>query len=532
MILRYDLSRWISSIERTDALRAIGTAFLVFVVVVFAIMLLLPGVYLNLSEWSKTVLPALYGSTDKSSADIQIFRGLFDHTIFQFILIFVVVLLWVGFVGCIFAPFTFGIFSVGASTINYLIVLFGIFGGVPHLFITLLYRQPFDIYPIKVEYSAEFVSFALSAMSISLLVGVLLVRGIYSLITVDRKNIDLFAPLRRDASFVSKVAYISGWPRFNVGGNKLLKRLGASIVFLLSRIVTGILFLTILRYSDSIFLGIERIALACDSGNIITANSRCERDGFIFWASFGLLINLASFLLMSFTSKVLFLVSRLLFVSCISDYRLSDARPALLFLRRFNLDKTVLRRRSFFLPMLWSNAWRPRSVDEVLAHETYGQGPLIALGDPNDPKSKFGPPRIRIENDSWQDCISDLIIEAGSIVLVIGPGESISFEIQKLFTNGQSCNTIFLLPPDLGSGPDGISEQINLIMKHLDASDALYSLTHKDLEGCIGFVFVDGGIALFDCKRRDWLAYLLAIRAGLRLLEKSRSVRGRVAQLV
>jgi hypothetical protein len=481
VILRYDLSRWISSIERTDALRAIGTAFLVFVVVVFAIMLLLPGVYLNLSEWSKTVLPALYGSTDKSSADIQIFRGLFDHTIFQFILIFVVVLLWVGFVGCIFAPFTFGIFSVGASTINYLIVLFGIFGGVPHLFITLLYR---------------------------------------------------FAPLRRDASFVSKVAYIYGWPRFNVGGNKLLKRLGASIVFLLSRIVTGILFLTILRYSDSIFLGIERIALACDSGNIITANSRCERDGFIFWASFGLLINLASFLLMSFTSKVLFLVSRLLFVSCISDYRLSDARPALLFLRRFNLDKTVLRRRSFFLPMLWSNAWRPRSVDEVLAHETYGQGPLIALGDPNDPKSKFGPPRIRIENDSWQDCISDLIIEAGSIVLVIGPGESISFEIQKLFTNGQSCNTIFLLPPDLGSGPDGISEQINLIMKHLDASDALYSLTHKDLEGCIGFVFVDGGIALFDCKRRDWLAYLLAIRAGLRLLEKSRSVRGRVAQLV
>jgi len=109
-----------------------------------------------------------------------------------------------------------------------------------------------------------------------------------------------------------------------------------------------------------------------------------------------------------------------------------DARPPVLFLRRFDDDAKRLTSVLSFDPIVHLLGQdRTLSFDELLLENASPYGPVVAIGDPRDPVPPLGAARIFVEGagEEWKDVVWALAEAANVIVMCVSDTEGVRWEL-------------------------------------------------------------------------------------------------------
>ena len=132
----------------------------------------------------------------------------------------------------------------------------------------------------------------------------------------------------------------------------------------------------------------------------------------------------------------------------ISDLLRTDRRPPVLFLRAFKDDQVPLRSgRQPLLLWLLGLGRIPTSLDQILLEEGTPHGPVVALGNPNDPLPPFGAARGYFTHVDWQGAVEKLAADASAIVICVDDSEGVWWEVDLVARRGYLGKTCFFLHP-------------------------------------------------------------------------------------
>jgi hypothetical protein len=90
------------------------------------------------------------------------------------------------------------------------------------------------------------------------------------------------------------------------------------------------------------------------------------------------------------------------------------------------------------------------TAEEQLREAFRAVGPLVAVGRPGEPVPELGAGRVYV-GDRWQQVVLDLIMRARLVVLGIGPGEGLRWEVQQVTRLLPPQRLVLLLPADPGA---------------------------------------------------------------------------------
>ena len=130
----------------------------------------------------------------------------------------------------------------------------------------------------------------------------------------------------------------------------------------------------------------------------------------------------------------------------------TDKRPPILFLRSFG-DESRDRKLGKFLKgslidqgLTESTAgWGPREQEE-LARLMFEIGPYIAVGRPGEPLPELGPARLYIPNEKWKDEVGALLGRARFVIVRVGQGDGLGWELNQLAARLRPEQVLFILP--------------------------------------------------------------------------------------
>jgi len=204
----------------------------------------------------------------------------------------------------------------------------------------------------------------------------------------------------------------------------------------------------------------------------------------------------------------------------------TDTRPPVLFLRAFRDDQVRFARPKLGLfGHIMSLARRRTSLDEILLEEGTIYGPVVALGNPQDPQPPYGAARAYLDNKSWQEVVAELAGRSIAIVMCVDNTDSIWWEVRHLADKGFIGKTLFLLHPRLRN-PEMNNEVTTKVLDAMgfDATDAalrakLSTLLKKARRSAVIFgVFVDanGNLRVAQSSTFSRVAALLTLRWFLR----------------
>jgi hypothetical protein len=214
-----------------------------------------------------------------------------------------------------------------------------------------------------------------------------------------------------------------------------------------------------------------------------------------------------------------------------------DPRTPILYLRSFQDDSELLESGpelifqvgsgapSVKLESARAQAWRRilqlgwGRLEESLAWEVRGIGPFVAIGTPTEPLPELGAARAYFSDDTWQSAIIRWVDLAGLIILVLGPTEWISWELDTIVERDALSKLIILMPT--GRPEDRAARWRNLTLG-LQPTRWGSSLAMVDSETVIAIRFIDdGGLSIVTGGRRAPIDYLLAFRLMLYQMKKS-----------
>ena len=162
-------------------------------------------------------------------------------------------------------------------------------------------------------------------------------------------------------------------------------------------------------------------------------------------------------------------------------------------LRHSVLDRLTLRRRELFEePIAW-RAWR--------------LGPVVAFGEPGKPPSAaLGAARSYYNHWNWQPAVEQLIATARALIVIVGDGDGLGWEIEAARRSRSLGSTLFVLPP--------LSDRARhrRYMQLAGALDGRIPHTTPRSERVVA-VFVDGNGAptMLTCPALDDAAYDAAL---------------------
>lgn len=191
---------------------------------------------------------------------------------------------------------------------------------------------------------------------------------------------------------------------------------------------------------------------------------------------------------------------------------LASHRTPWLFLRAFSLDaKSVAWPFDTFraIPILGRRKYR---LEHVIAEAVFRFGPIIAVGNPSDPKGDHGIPREYLSDQDWQPFVEDSIEKYRGTVFLIGDGSHVAWETEKLIEFGALRKTIFVAPPQIHDGKKYLDS-----VRELSIESGI-PLTVLDLVGsgdCIAFYWGTKGWTAILNRRRSAHDYRMAIHKAL-----------------
>jgi hypothetical protein len=126
----------------------------------------------------------------------------------------------------------------------------------------------------------------------------------------------------------------------------------------------------------------------------------------------------------------------------------ADGAP-ILYLRSFGDDRLPLRvapygRRSFLERL---SARRRQSFEEILAEDLQRRAPVAAVGEPGRRMPPIGFVRRSLSDDEWQSHVWQWMNIAHTIVVVVGLGAGLQWEMEALARTGAWRKTLFVFPP-------------------------------------------------------------------------------------
>jgi hypothetical protein len=125
----------------------------------------------------------------------------------------------------------------------------------------------------------------------------------------------------------------------------------------------------------------------------------------------------------------------------------ADARRPILFLRSFKDDE-----RYILEPVFW---WWTRinrrvqkdvSLEEAIALNMDGEGPIVAVGKPDEWAPALGARRMYLGND-WKEQIHDLILRSQRIVIFLGSSSGVQWEYDEILPLKCLFKTLMVIPP-------------------------------------------------------------------------------------
>ena len=117
-----------------------------------------------------------------------------------------------------------------------------------------------------------------------------------------------------------------------------------------------------------------------------------------------------------------------------------DTRPPVLYLRAFDADARL----AAPPPLAQINPFVISTGEENLIEALQGIGPVIAIGRPGEPLPPLGAQRIYVGDDAWQAKVLDLMAQARLVVLMIGTGEGLWWEIEQALTRLPPPQVVFI----------------------------------------------------------------------------------------
>lgn len=202
----------------------------------------------------------------------------------------------------------------------------------------------------------------------------------------------------------------------------------------------------------------------------------------------------------------------------LQDIQHIDERPPILFLRSFLNDKVNLVTRGFSLEQWLLDAGaRTMTLDDLMLRDGTRFGPVVALGNPDDPAPPYGVARGYFSHDTWKEAVARLCEDARFIVMVLDATEGVDWEIGHIVRRRYARKTLFLLAAqdvDAGKGRA-------LLLKALSRIDTMWnedkSAQVKMTDRVFGFEYdAAGRIRLLRCDQLSSYSYQVAVRGFMR----------------
>jgi hypothetical protein len=125
-----------------------------------------------------------------------------------------------------------------------------------------------------------------------------------------------------------------------------------------------------------------------------------------------------------------------------------DARAPILFLRAFRDDQVYLAPpRLSLLGYFYDLGRRDSNLDVLLLEEGTDYGPVIALGNPNDPVPPYGAARGYFDDGSWHHAIALFAQVSPAIIICLDDTDGIWWEVDHVAANDMLQKTLFLVHP-------------------------------------------------------------------------------------
>jgi hypothetical protein len=129
----------------------------------------------------------------------------------------------------------------------------------------------------------------------------------------------------------------------------------------------------------------------------------------------------------------------------LADWTDLDGRFALL-LRTFRDDRRRILHWSirFQLPFDLTAPWERLELQIVRAFRPLM--PVIAVGRPSEPLPQLGARRFYVRNEDWREAVLYALERCAAVVIVVGPGEGLRWEIGQALRRAPPDGAIFLFP--------------------------------------------------------------------------------------
>jgi hypothetical protein len=194
-----------------------------------------------------------------------------------------------------------------------------------------------------------------------------------------------------------------------------------------------------------------------------------------------------------------------------------DGRDPVLLLRAFSDDGIKLRarrtRRTSMFDRIALRRWD--RLEEILAAQLNGIGPVEAIGEPGSQLPPLGAARRSYPGETWRTAVQESIGNAAFIVVDLGRTRSLAWEIAQIRDRGALGRTIFVLPPvtlvERRARLHALAEVLDVPTEHLDC----------ELPGLeILAVLVPDRLwpRVITSSARDDVSYELAVEAGVETL--------------
>jgi hypothetical protein len=186
-----------------------------------------------------------------------------------------------------------------------------------------------------------------------------------------------------------------------------------------------------------------------------------------------------------------------------------DKRSPILYLRPFNEDRRRLVGPSnspFF--RFFSIGEGKITLDSILLEEGLKYGPVVAVGNPKDLLSPYGPPRDYIQNADWQSVVKKYIEQSQLIFVFVDSTPGMQWELSEIERQQKQDKCIFLISPNADKfKAKNILQEIK--NKYYQNSESISS-------NCFGFVPISNKNSVqFLSTSYDWVSYKVAVRTVL-----------------
>lgn len=193
-----------------------------------------------------------------------------------------------------------------------------------------------------------------------------------------------------------------------------------------------------------------------------------------------------------------------------------DHRPPILLLRPFQDDHKELKEG---LNISVHQAFRvERSLEEALVKQLSWDGPVVAMGNPDDKLPPLGAGRdysTNSTNTSWQEKIETLSKQAQLIVIQPGKTAGVLWELKQIIDLKLLNKTIILFPP---SKEEELTERWKILAQMADESPEIHALKAASPTGVLAICFTPDGFPIVIKGQQRWGHYKETVKAAVGLI--------------